>query len=395
MKLHKLTIENFRGFDRFAINHLGRVNLLVGTNNSGKTSILEATYLLMSSRPAASIWNILSRRGEVLPGRGKAQASVPTELVGDVRLLFGGRTFAPGRSLQLSGATDAGLAETRIRIDDGGMGDATIGAGIGPVSSSLGGAGFASQAALATPIASLVITSATSPDAMGVVAPSDEVLGLDQDGCLAAGAARQAPFLSRGYKPLQMPHFVDTNSLINSQYIARHYAEIALTSEEELVLEAVRLISPEVQRIASIGTTIEWPGLPARDGIYARLEGVAERVPLGSLGDGIWRMLGLALAVVHSRDKILLIDEIDTGLHHSIMGKMWRFLDECSKRFNVQIIATTHSRDCYQSLAEICREDVIDQSEVTIQRIERGRSESVAYSEAEIIAAADRDIEVR
>ena len=79
------------------------------------------------------------------------------------------------------------------------------------------------------------------------------------------------------------------------------------------------------------------------------------------------------------------------------MSKMWRFLDECSKKFNVQIIATTHSRDCYQSLATICREgfDDTNQSEITIQRIERNRSEAVAYSEAMIIAAADNDVEVR
>ncbi len=106
-------------------------------------------------------------------------------------------------------------------------------------------------------------------------------------------------------------------------------------------------------------------------------------------------MLGLALAVVHSQNRILLIDEVDTGLHHSVMGRMWRFLNECSKRFNIQIIATTHNRDCYQSLATICREGVIEESEVTIQRIERGSHEAVAYSEAEIIAAAERDIEVR
>ena len=106
-------------------------------------------------------------------------------------------------------------------------------------------------------------------------------------------------------------------------------------------------------------------------------------------------MLGLALAVVHSQNGILLVDEIDTGLHYSVMGEMWRFLNECSTRFNVQIIATTHSRDCYQSLAEICREDVLDSSDVTIQRIDRKRAEAVAYSEAAIIAAAERDVEVR
>ena len=113
------------------------------------------------------------------------------------------------------------------------------------------------------------------------------------------------------------------------------------------------------------------------------------------MGDGIWRMLGLALAVVQSANGVLLVDEIDTGLHHTVMEAMWSFLHECSKQYNVQILATTHSWDCYHSLAVICRDGVSDGSDVTISRIERGREEAVGYTEQEIVAAADRDIEVR
>ncbi len=88
-------------------------------------------------------------------------------------------------------------------------------------------------------------------------------------------------------------------------------------------------------------------------------------MPIGSLGDGIWRrMLGLALSVVQSPGVTLLVDEIDTGLHHTVMKDLWRFLYSCAVQFDVQIVATTHSRDCVQSLAVICREDVAEGSEV-------------------------------
>ena len=90
-----------------------------------------------------------------------------------------------------------------------------------------------------------------------------------------------------------------------------------------------------------------------------RLKGLKDRVPIGSMGDGIWRMLGLALSVVQSGNGILLVDEIDTGLHHTVMEDMWRFLYGCAKRYNVQIIAATHSWDCYHSLAVICRDSVV------------------------------------
>ena len=106
-------------------------------------------------------------------------------------------------------------------------------------------------------------------------------------------------------------------------------------------------------------------------------------------------MLGLALNIVQSRDGIFLVDDIDTGLHYTVMEDMWKFLDSATRTYNVQVFATTHSRDCYESLATIAHGSVSDNSEVTIQRIERGRETAVAYTEGMITAAAKHDIEVR
>jgi AAA15 family ATPase/GTPase len=113
------------------------------------------------------------------------------------------------------------------------------------------------------------------------------------------------------------------------------------------------------------------------------------------MGDGIWRMLGLALNVVHSREGLLLIDDIDTGLHHTVMEDMWKFLHSAANRFNIQVFATTHSRDCYESLAAIAHKSDSDHSEVTIQRIEQGREEAVSYTERQLVAAAKHGYEVR
>ena len=77
------------------------------------------------------------------------------------------------------------------------------------------------------------------------------------------------------------------------------------------------------------------------------------------------------------------------------MQDMWRFLYSAAKRYNVQVFATTHSRDCYESLAVICDDSESEDGDVTIQRIERGREKAVAYSEPLIIAAAKHHIEVR
>ena len=62
--LEQLKIENFRCFKYFELNHLGRVNLLVGENNSGKTSILEAIKMLFSQSSLQSLKEIMASRGE-------------------------------------------------------------------------------------------------------------------------------------------------------------------------------------------------------------------------------------------------------------------------------------------------------------------------------------------
>ena len=163
-----------------------------------------------------------------------------------------------------------------------------------------------------------------------------------------------------------------------------------LTPEEDTVLAALRTIEPGIERIAPVGLDRRGGSPFARGGVAVKLAG--ERVPIGSLGDGIWRLLGIALALVRARGGVMLVDEIDTGLHYSVLEKMWRLVYETAKRLDVQVFATTHSRDCYESLAAIAQPTGRD---VTIQRIERGNPVAVAFSEAEILQAAKRGIEVR
>ena len=59
-----IRIDGYRGLGSFRMERLGRVNLLVGTNNSGKTSILECIELLRSAGNPHVLSAIAARRGE-------------------------------------------------------------------------------------------------------------------------------------------------------------------------------------------------------------------------------------------------------------------------------------------------------------------------------------------
>jgi len=392
MKLHNLTIENFRSFDRFTLNNLGRVNLLVGTNNSGKTTVLEAIYLLMASRKLWSMWDVLSRRGELLSDESRVGSSSFDDIVADFRCLFHEYSLELGSKFTISGQDDSNSFNIRASIASAAREYERV--AFHPSTTGDTAAAFTNFSPLFDPL----LLTITSTDAIHDLGNMNITMPLDHKGGLTQNILQQwLVKFSSGRTDHPVKYM--TAASLDGPMVTSFFNDIVLTDMEDLVVDALRGIEPRIVRIAVTGASTagltNLPGVSNRRGLRVRLAGVRDPVPIGSMGDGIWRMLGLALAAVDSQNGILLIDEIDTGLHYSVMGKMWQFLNECSQRFNVQIIATTQSRDCYQSLAEICREGVIGPSEVTIQRIDRKRAEAVAYSEAAIIAAAEHDVEVR
>ena len=79
--------------------------------------------------------------------------------------------------------------------------------------------------------------------------------------------------------------------------------------------------------------------------IYADV-GLSRPVPVGFLGDGVGRLLSMALAFHDARGGMIFIDEVENGLHHSVLEDVWKELNWLSKEFDVQVFATTHSGEC-------------------------------------------------
>lgn len=378
LRLRSLLIEDFRGFGRFEIKNLGRVNLLVGTNNSGKTTVLEAINILSANGDFNSIWRTLRAGGEDVFIEREDCNSPPVREV-DIRRLFRGHELEAGKTFKITSEGDSGVKSITAKIEDTASTDQQL---LEPISRQID----STEDILPPFYLSLMWRPGIGKE---IIIPLSTWGGFSID-MFSRSSLR--PNLVESI-PVRM---ITTTSLTTDN-ISLSFEKIVLTPKEDLVTEAMRIIEPDIERIASSGSDRNRYGsrLSSRGGILVRLKGVKDRIPIGGLGDGIWRMLGLALAVVQTENGILLVDEIDTGLHHTVMEQLWRFLYECAKRFNVQIFATTHSWDCCHSLAVICRDDVSEGSDVTINRIERGRGEAVGYSEREIIAVADRDIEVR
>jgi hypothetical protein len=161
---------------------------------------------------------------------------------------------------------------------------------------------------------------------------------------------------------------------------------IALTTQEDEVLEALQMLEPRVERLAFLGE--------AGRNIQVRLTG-SGRVPSGSLGGGFARLLAVSTHLASAEGGVSLIDEIDTGLHYSVMTDMWRLVIETAKRHDVQVFATTHSLDCVRALARVRAKHPHFAQEVTLHRVEKDRPHTVVYDMDDLVIAAESFIEVR
>jgi len=366
---------------------LGRINLLVGKNNAGKSSVLEALYLLSNGGAPLAIWTVLMRRGENIVDAPVSGRAYHQEI--DVRHLFHGHALQIGTAIEIS--TSNGNPDRAIRFE------------IGEAKPEETLALFAQTSQLdlgvsPQPSSSMLVTGNPAPPAP--VIPLSGRGGLRQDVLQnLINLTASKPTSAHGGNQSGLTQYVTTEALAISE-VQSAFNEISLSPREERVIRALNFIEPEIERIATAqGPFFAGPGWPTRGGLKAKLKNLDEPVPIGSMGEGIWRMLSLAISLSRAKDGIFLIDEIDTGLHFSVMAKLWRFVAETAREFNVQVFATTHSLDCVRSLALVCSEEPDIASEATIQRIQNN-SRATSYNTNEILAlakvSAEQDeIEVR
>jgi len=356
--LKTLRIENFRCFPAFELQKLGQLNLLVGENNSGKTSILEAIQLLTSQFALESLGELMIGRSEYISTN---KPNVDIEL--DISHLFYGHEIDVDSTFSIFGDNNhsrKGISISIRAIEKSNPSED-----------------------LRKFVLELISVEDKKSIPLHIELSSKGGLALDKVGHFGKILTNSTA----------ITQFVACSSLTTEKMVEL-FDQIVLTPEEALVIEALQTIEPNIQRIATTGSGYyNYAG--SRSGFIILLKNGYRRTPIGSMGDGIWRILGLALAIVNAKGGVLLVDEIDTGLHFGAMSKMWKLIWETAKRLNVQVFATTHNSDCWKSLAEIASVENPSKEGITIQRIERDKPSSVVFTERQIVIASEREIEVR
>ena len=183
---------------------------------------------------------------------------------------------------------------------------------------------------------------------------------------------------------------VPANGLKREQIIEL-WDGIALTGLEREVSNTLRLIAPGVEGLNLVST----PMPEGERDLVVNVAGIDEPLPLSSLGNGMWRILGIALAQVNAKDGILLIDEFEHGLYYSAQPDLWRFIFRMARSLNVQVFAITHSWDSIEAFQRAARED--HQEEGLLIRLEskKGGIGVTLYDERKLTIATCEHIEVR
>lgn len=357
-----LQIEGFRGIDSLTIKRLGRVTLLAGQNGTGKTTVLDAVRIFADRGRLSSLTAVL-RRSEEYAGRVDGEKDVSE--IPDFEALFHGREAKKGTSFSIGLAHDS-QAQLVVEVT--------------------------STNALPDEWTSRLGKSAISAQVLRIAFNQFEeflpVFDQDLDG---PWRWPRRPISDDDGRPKTLRAEVVGPGLLNNRDLDERWGEIALTEQEPVALRALNLAASH--RIGGVAV-VSGGTRPLSRRVLVKLED-GERVPLRSLGDGAVRLFGVAVALAGAAGGLLLIDEAENGIHHSLQHAYWRLVLRAAADNNVQVIATTHGWDCIRGFASASSEnDDVDGAVVRLER-DKGRLRAVEYSEEELETATGQGIEVR
>lgn len=374
-----LHLRDYRAFRDFRLDDAGRVNLIVGKNNAGKTSVLEAIRLLASGGDPTALYQIALDRSETIVGDSDGP-EYRREVSADISHYFHGHEFGPGSSFSIETGNGLGSYSAEIieagQIDDG---EEFI---LGHEGRLFDEIGF--ESLLALRLRGTSVNEQFKNFAFGV---TDEG-GFHSESVLIG---RSRPF-RRAQRLPSAPTVVITPSSLQPSFMAGMWERIEREKRESDTIEALRILQPDIEDLRFLPGE---RGMRGRGGVLIGLRNARKRVPIGSMGEGMRRVLALAISMAQAKRGFLLIDEIDTGLHWSVMSRMWELTVRTAEELDVQVFATTHSLDCLQGLKEAIDQHPELGQDVRVHKVDTTLEKAVTFTSDDLAVAVEQEIEVR
>lgn len=323
-----LNIERFRRLENLRLDGLGAVNILVGKNNSGKTSVLEA--LAVMSDPF-SPFNWINTAWE------RELKSARTPVLEVLSWMF------PQTAPRKNGYEGTAVIEA-IRTNDAPFQMA---------------ARYHEFRDLTPP------PEAAEPregnweepseySARLEVSVKDHFMGLGQIEESSTHEIRGGRIEQGPEKRVIQPHqFVSPVSHRTSRQLLAVLDQVLQERRKEEVVRLMQMFAEDVD-------DIEIRSPQGRGAVvYLHHRGIGH-VPLPVEGDGMRRALAFAAAATLARDGVLLLDEVETALHPDALGRIFQFLVQVCRTTSVQLFVSTHSLEAVDAMLVSVAGDVAD-----------------------------------
>lgn len=131
--------------------------------------------------------------------------------------------------------------------------------------------------------------------------------------------------------------------------------------------------------------------------VYADV-GMNKLIPLNLLGNGIKKILDILSAIFEKQNGILLIDEIENGLHYSSLSVLWKAIINRVLNSNLQLFITTHSYECIEAMTEIYKELNLKEDLISLFRIDKdsgGKHNAFQYEAETLLEGIEKKFELR
>ena len=374
LHLPDLSIKGFRGIADLSIPALGRVNLITGRNNVGKSSILEALRIFAQNAAPQIIMEILRNREEDFRAGNEADRLEGLEELENAfplsSLFYGFPKFPNSSNEIVVSSKSEGLGKALTIFVDWVPAE-----NFAPRSQASQRRGQPSFSEDFGDILSLVVETENGPNFYRL----EEFI---------------RPFptsrLIRSRR-IRMPHqFVSSHGSGRTGHLGPLWDEVVYQGVERYVLDALHIIEPRISSLFMVGDE----GVGRSRKAIVRMHDLKDPVPLRSLGDGINRVVVIILSLINAGGGLLLVDEFENGLHHTVQLDGWRMIFSLAKELKVQMFATSHSRETVaafqQASAEVAEEG-------RLIRLSRWGDEIIATTlgEEELLTAVEHNIETR
>lgn len=322
-----IEIRNFRGIDHLKIEDFSRVNIFLGQNSSGKSSVLECLLLLMGmSNPD-------------LPQTINSIRSRSYSSFTDLFYLFHNYDWkeVPRIAADMNDGSkrDMELYMTYV-FDEKSQTDSQN--GHIPTSET--------KTFLNTLKLFFNVESGQKKESYS------SSITVNQQGLISDKK------LAEGYLEKNSAAFLSSDLAAGNT--ANDLVELAKRKRKDIVTEQLKNFDCRITSLEILNNIA-----------YIGLEGIDQLLAVNMMGDGLRRYLNIVAASANPINNILLIDEIENGLHYSAYKKLWEAIFALAVSTNKQVFVTTHSKETLYRLNEMLEEHAEYRNELSLYTLEQ------------------------